>query len=148
MYAFSPLIGRFSDRQGRLKAILVGSVVLMAATVMAALAGDVEQLLFPALWGLGLGWNFGLIGGSSLLVDSVPAEHRVGVQGSADLLMSFCGGIAGFSSGFIRKAVGYHMLANLATLAAGALFLAAFAAYRREGIGGGRRLQPATSTAG
>lgn len=145
MYAFSPLIGRFADRRGRLPTILIGSLVLMGSTVLAALAGDVEQLLFPALWGLGLGWNFGLIGGSSLLVDSVPNEHRVGVQGSADLAMSFCGGIAGFSSGFIRKSLGYHMLANLATLAAGLLFVAAWAAYRRESAGRGRRLEPAVA---
>jgi MFS family permease len=132
MFAFSPLVGRFSDLRGRLPAILVGGGVLMASTVLAAVSGDVEQLLFPALWALGLGWNFGLIGGSSLLVDSVPATDRVSVQGSADLLMSFAGGVAGFGSGFVRRAVGYHMLANLATLAAGLLLVAAYTAWRAE----------------
>lgn len=134
MYAFSPLVGRFCDRRGRLPAILLGSAVLVASTVLAALSGDVEQLLFPSLWGLGLGWNFGLIGGSSLLIDSVPAESRVTVQGTADLMMSFCGGLAGFASGFIRKAVGYHMLANFATLAAGLLLVAAYSARRRAPV--------------
>jgi MFS family permease len=130
MYAFSPLVGRFSDRRGRLPAILLGSLVLVASTVLAAVSGDVEQLLFPSLWALGLGWNLGLIGGSSLLTESVPEQHRVSVQGTADLLMSFCGGMAGFASGFVRRAVGYHMLANLATLAAGALLVVAWSAYR------------------
>ena len=32
--------------------------------------------------------------------------------------MSFSGGLAGFSSGFIRKAFGFHMLSNLGTLLA------------------------------
>jgi formate hydrogenlyase subunit 3/multisubunit Na+/H+ antiporter MnhD subunit len=45
------------------------------------------------------------------------------VQGAADLTMSFCGGLAGFSSGFIRKAVGYHVLSNLGTLLAGILLV-------------------------
>jgi MFS family permease len=130
MYAFSPLVGRFSDRRGRLPAILLGSLVLVASTVLAAVSGDVEQLLFPSLWALGLGWNLGLIGGSSLLTESVPEQHRVSVQGTADLLMSFCGGMAGFASGFVRRAVGYHMLANLATLAAGALLVAVWSAHR------------------
>jgi MFS family permease len=130
MYAFSPLVGRLSDRRGRLPAVLLGSVVLVAATVLAALSGDVEQLLFPALWLLGLGWNFGLIGGSSLLIDRVPAGERVAVQGTADLLMSVCGGLAGFSSGFVRRAVGYHALAGLATIAAGGLLAAAYRAHR------------------
>ena len=131
MYAFSPLVGRFADRHGRMRAILLGSVVLTAATVLAALSGDVEQLLFPSLWALGLGWNFGLIGGSSLLIDSVPAAERIGVQGTADLLMSFCGGLAGFASGFVRRSIGYHLLAAAASLAAGALLVLAYTALRR-----------------
>lgn len=137
MYAFSPLVGRYSDSRGRIPAILLGSCILLGATVLAAVSGDVEQLLFPSLWALGLGWNFGLIGGSSLLIDSVPAEERVSVQGAADLLMSLCGGMAGFASGFVRRALGYHTLANIATLAAGALLFAAFAARRstqRSGV--------------
>jgi MFS family permease len=131
MYAFSPLVGRFSDRRGRTTAIAVGAAVLVAATSLSALSGDIEQLLFPSLWLLGIGWNFGLIGGSSLLIESVPAAQRVAVQGTADLAMSFCGGLAGFSSGFIRRAVGFHVLATLATIAAGLLLVAATSAHLR-----------------
>lgn len=131
MYALSPLIGRYADRRGRIPAILTGAVILMAATVLAALAGEAELLLFPALWGLGLGWNYCLIGGSTLLTESVPLRDRVGVQGSADLLMSLCGGLAGLSSGLVHHAVGYHMLANAATLAAGGLLVVTYRAARR-----------------
>ena len=118
MYAFSPLVGKFTDRRGKLLSISVGGVLLIAATVMAALAGGAATLLWPSLWLLGIGWSFGLIGGSSLLVESVPEGSRVTVQGAADLLMSFCGGMAGFSSGFIRKAFGFHTLSNLGTVLA------------------------------
>jgi MFS family permease len=139
MYAFSPLVGRFADRRGRPAAILVGGAILSAATVLAAVAGDAELLLFPALWALGVGWSFGLIGGSSLLTDSVPAGERVAVQGVADLTMSFCGGLAGFSSGFVREALGFHVLANLATVGALVLVVAAL---------GARRARPAPALAG
>ncbi len=118
MYAFSPLVGKFTDRYGKLLSISVGGVSLVMATVMAALAGEAATLLWPSLWLLGIGWSFGLIGGSSLLVESVPDSSRVTVQGAADLLMSFCGGLAGFSSGFIRKAFGFHTLSNLGTILA------------------------------
>lgn len=128
MYAFSPLVGRYSDRRGRLATIYVGAGLLVVATLMAALSGDIEQLLFPSLWILGIGWNFGLIGGSSLLIDSTPATERIATQGVADLLMSFCGGMAGFASGFIRRAVGFHILATLATIAAGVLLVAVYSA--------------------
>lgn len=121
MFAFSPLVGRFSDKYGRYATILAGSLILMTSTIMSAMSGDDAVLLFPALWLLGIGWSFGLIGGSSLLVDSIPGEYRVKVQGSADLLMSFFGGLSGFASGFIRKAIGYHMLSNVATLLSGVL---------------------------
>lgn len=113
MYAFSPWVGRFSDRLGRITTIAVGGALLSAATTLAALAGESDVMLFPALWLLGIGWSFGLIGGSSLLVESVGERVRVSVQGLADMAMSFFGGVAGFSSGFIRKAVGYHVLAGI-----------------------------------
>ncbi|MGY6502540.1 MAG: MFS transporter [Acidimicrobiales bacterium] len=115
MFAFSPLVGRFADRQGRELTILIGAGILAFSTVLAALAGDGPLLLFPALFALGVGWNFGLIGGSTLLTESVPEDDRVRVQGAADFTMSVLGGVAGFSSGFVRSALGYPMLSNLAT---------------------------------
>ena len=131
MFAFSPLVGRFADRRGRIPAVRTGAAILLVSTLMASVAGVTDWLLFPALWGLGLGWNFGLIGGSALLSESVPADVRVGVQGTADLLMSLCGALAGLSSGFIRRAAGYHVLADLAAIAAGALLVVAYVANRR-----------------
>jgi MFS family permease len=134
MYAFSPLIGKFSDSRGRHNTIMVGALLLMASTVMSALAGDSPALLFPSLWLLGIGWSFGLIGGSSLLVDSVATESRVRVQGTADLLMSFFGGMAGFSSGFIRKAIGFHWLSNLGTVFAAVLLVSVIVRVGRVSV--------------
>ena len=131
MFAFSPLVGRFADRRGRIPAVFTGATILLGSTLLASVAGAAEWLLFPSLWGLGLGWNFGLIGGSALLSESVPANDRVGVQGAADLLMSLCGALAGFSSGFVRRAVGYHALAEMAAVAAGVLLVVAYLANRR-----------------
>lgn len=132
MYAFSPLVGRFADRRGDVTAIAVGAVVLGGSTVLASVASGSEVWIFPALWLLGLGWSFGLIGGSSLLTSGVSAEERVTVQGAADLLMSVCGGLAGFSSGFVRASLGYPMLANLATVAAAGLVVAVAVHHRRS----------------
>ena len=132
MYGFSPLVGRLSDLHGRVLTIRLGGAALVGATLLAALSGDVEQLLFPSLWLLGFGWSCGLIGGSSLLVDSTPPTERVAVQGAADLAMSLSGGVAGFASGFIRQAVGFHLLAGFAWVAALLLLAAAQAARTRS----------------
>lgn len=123
MYALSPLVGAFVDRLGALPVIVGGSVVLAAATIVSAVAGAAPSLLFLGLFLLGLGWSCGLVAGTSLLTASVSAEDRLPVQGSADLLMSFCGGIAGFSSGFVKQALGYHVLSNVGTVGAVALLL-------------------------
>ncbi|MEY2740740.1 MAG: hypothetical protein RL283_842, partial [Actinomycetota bacterium] len=97
MYALSPLVGRAIDRRGRRWGVVVAAVLLVAANGLASVAGDGPVLLFPSLWLLGVGWNFGLIAGSSMVIDATPASARVGVQGAADLMMSLCGAIAGFS---------------------------------------------------
>ena len=136
MYAFSPLVGRHTARRGTLSSVLIGSSVLLAAAVASALSGDGPVLIFPALWLLGVGWNFGLIGGSSMLLEAVTERDRVTVQGSADLLMSLCGGAAGLSSGFIRRAVGYHMLSVLGIALSGALLVAAWWAHSTRPVAG------------
>ncbi|NBY57763.1 MAG: MFS transporter [Actinobacteria bacterium] len=121
MFAFSPLVGRYADRFGRVNAIFVGGVLLVTAGALSAVSGDGHLVLFPSLWLLGIGWNFGLIGGSSLLVESAVESDRVRVQGVADLLMSFCGGLAGFASGFVRRAIGFHLLSFSALVLAAVL---------------------------
>ena len=126
MYAFAPFVGLFVERVGQVRAVMVGAVVLGAGTVISVVAGYVPVLIFAGLFLLGVGWNIGLIAGSSILTNAVPSHTRVEVQGTADLTMSFCGGIAAFSSGFIKQAWGYHMLANAATLLAGVLLVTAY----------------------
>lgn len=111
MFAFSPLVGAYVDRLGGRAALRASAVVLLLATGLSALAADNVVLMFAAMWLLGFGWSFGLLGGSSLLVDAVPPSDRVPVQGLADLLMSVCGGIAALAYGLVMGLVGFSALA-------------------------------------
>jgi MFS family permease len=131
MYAFAPIVGRASDRYGRLSTLAAGAGVLIAATVVTALAGEAPPLLFAGLFLLGVAWSIGLVAGSALLADRITGDERVRVQGVADLCMSAFGGLAGFASGFVKHAAGFHTLANLGTLAAGLLLVGAVAQRRR-----------------
>ncbi len=130
MYAFAPFVGRFVTRVGQVRAVMVGSVALGLGTVVSVVAGYVPSLIFVGLFLLGVGWNIGLIAGISILTGAVPANSRVEVQGTADLTMSFCGGLAAFASGFVKQAWGYHMLANAATFLAGLLLVVSYSNSR------------------
>ena len=133
MYAFAPFVGRFVSRFGEIRSIMIGSVVLGVGTTASVVAGYVPWLIFVGLFLLGVGWNIGLIAGSALLTNAVPANSRVEVQGTADLTMSFCGGLAAFGSGFVKQAWGFHLLADAATLLAGALLVVAYVQLRVSG---------------
>ena len=133
MYGLAPLVGRFVERIRPDRAVMVAGIVLACGTAGAVLAGYHRPLIFVGLFLLGLGWNIGLIAGSSLVTSSAAIDERVELQGTADLMMSFCGGCAAFGSGFIKRAWGFHLLANGTSLFA--LVLAVFAGWmvRRPG---------------
>lgn len=131
MFGLSPLVGKWADRMGRIRTIGLGAAVLGVGTVAAVVAGYVPSLVFIGLFLLGLGWSFALIAGSALLTESLPVTERVGAQGLADVAMSVLGAVAAFSSGFVKEVVGFHWLANFATIAAALTLLAAVGTRRR-----------------
>lgn len=129
MYGLSPLVGRFVDRRGAVRGIQFGAFILGGGTVATVMAGYVPALMFVGLFFLGLGWSFGLIGGTTILTASVPEASRVEVQGTGDLTLSLCGATAALSSGFVKASFGFHLLADgAAVLAAGLLVLAWYTA--------------------
>ena len=133
MYGLAPWVGRFVERIRPDRAVMVAGVVLASGTAGAVLAGYHRPLIFVGLFLLGLGWNIGIISGSSL-VSTVGISERVEVQGTADLMMSFCGGVAAFGSGFIKRAWGFHLLANATSLVAlGLAVVAGTMVIRRSG---------------
>jgi MFS family permease len=137
MFGLAPVVGRFVDRVGAVRAIQFGAVVLGTGTVAAVVAGYVPAMIFIGLFLLGLGWNIGLIGGTTLLTASVPRHARVEAQGTGDLTLSLCGAAAAFGSGFVKEAAGYHILADVATALAAAMLVYAWvtqSSMARSGI--------------
>ena len=118
MYLPSPVSGILADRYGRLPVLAAGGALLIAAGVCSAFApGDHTPLVAVALVLLGIGWNFGLVGGSALITDAVAAEQRPQTQGAADLVMGLTGAIGSVAAGPLFHAGAFALLgAGAATL--------------------------------
>jgi MFS family permease len=128
MFAPSPLTGWLTDRVGALPVAAAGAVVLAIAGVLAAADGGIVPF-GAALALLGVGWNAGLIAGSTLLASSVPLVHRPRVEGAGELSMGIGAATATALAGPLVGWAGYATLAIAGAVAAAALgpFLAAVA---------------------
>lgn len=104
-----PLIQRFGSR--RIAYIGLGLLLLSALT---ALSGIAVTRFYISLILLGIGWNFGFIGGTYMLQAAVPPEERPLVQGLNDTLIAAAASIAALLSGIFYIGLGWTGLAALA----------------------------------
>lgn len=112
MYLPSLVTGVLVDKVGRLPMAAAAGVTLLLAGVTAAVApADSLTLLIVALALLGLGWNFGLISGTALVVDATVPQNRPRTQGSIDVLIALAGAGGGALSGVVMSATDYATLA-------------------------------------
>ncbi|MET3293071.1 UNVERIFIED_CONTAM: MFS family permease [Brevibacillus sp. OAP136] len=119
MYLPSLLTGALVDKIGRMTMSYASGGILLAAGITAAFApADSLPLLITALALLGLGWNFGLISGTAIIVDSTDPLTRAKTQGTIDVLIALAGASGGALSGMVVASSSY------ATLALGGGFLA------------------------
>ncbi|MEC1420950.1 MFS transporter [Bacillus subtilis] len=111
MYLPSLVTGVLVDRLGRTAmAISSGTTLLLAGVIAAFAPGESMVLLIIALSLLGLGWNFGLISGTALIVDSTDTATRAKTQGTVDVLIALSGAAGGALSGMIVAGSSYLAL--------------------------------------
>lgn len=121
MYALSPVMGWLTDRAGRVPTILLGYVLLLAATACAGFGASAPALVTVGLVLLGLGWSAATIAGSTLLAESVSEADRVLVQGVSDTLMSGAGAVGAGCAGLVLSWIGYQGLNMVALTIAGTI---------------------------
>ncbi|PAE18546.1 MFS transporter [Bacillus sp. 7504-2] len=120
MYLPSLVTGVLVDRFGRTVMAIASTATLLLSGIVAAIApGDSMILLIVSLSLLGLGWNFGLITGTALIVDSTNTATRAKTQGKVDVLIALAGASGGAFSGMVVAGSNYETL----SLAGGALSL-------------------------
>jgi MFS family permease len=106
MYGLSIVTGWIGDRWGRAPTIVIGSLLLIAACILAP-ANPETLPLAASLFLLGLGWNFCFVAGSALLTDRLAVNEQPRIQGSADLVVGVASVIGSLSSGELLASAGY-----------------------------------------
>lgn len=111
MYLPSLVTGSLVDKIGRMKMVIASAVTLTIAGLLAAFApGDSALLLTVALMLLGLGWNFGLISGTAIVIDSTTIQTRAKIQGTIDVGVAIGGSVGSLLSSVIVAFSSYAML--------------------------------------
>lgn len=111
MFLPSLLTGTLVDKIGRSAMAYASGVTLLLTGILAAsIPGDSLPLLILTLALLGLGWNFGLISGTALLIDATPASVRARTQGTVDVLVALSGASGGALSGVVAANSSYAVL--------------------------------------
>ncbi|MBI1217849.1 MAG: MFS transporter [Rhodobacteraceae bacterium] len=135
MYVPSFFTGFLIARFGVEKIIGAGLVILAAAGSVALMGVDITNF-FGALVLLGIGWNFGFIGATSMLAGAHAPEEHGRMQGLNDLIVFGGVTMASLASGGLMNCsggtpqAGWHavnmMMAPLLVLAGAALIWLAF----------------------
>ena len=96
------LIGRFGA--GR---VVTAGLVLLAASGVAGLSGIQPVHFYVGMVLLGVGWNFGFVGASALVLETHRPEERTRVQSFNDFLVFGTMAIGSFSSGGLLATLGW-----------------------------------------
>ncbi|MCP5083644.1 MAG: MFS transporter [Alphaproteobacteria bacterium] len=110
MFAPGFFTGALISRFGTSTIVAVGLGLLGISAVVAILG--IELLNFyVALILLGVGWNFGFIGGTAMLAEHLAPAERPVVQGINDTLIALASTVASFSAGALIASVSWTAVA-------------------------------------
>ena len=106
MYGPSFFTGSLITRFGAPRVVTAGLTLLSAAAVV-GLSGITVPHFTLGLILLGLGWNFGFVGASAMVLDSHRPEERTRVQSCNDFLVFGTMAVGSFSSGQLLQVWGW-----------------------------------------
>lgn len=134
MFLPSPLSGWLADRIGAWAVARAGALSITAAMVTGILLDMDDVLAMSAmLFLLGVGWNLGIVGGSALLVTSVPSSVRPSAEGIGEVAMGLAAGTGAALAGPVVHAGGFASLCAMGALMAATAAMLPFLAsgYRQ-----------------
>jgi len=105
MFVPSFFTGHIIARFGAEKVVGIGLAILASSGVVALMGVELEHF-FVAMILLGIGWNFGFIGATSMLTAAHAPEERGRIQGMNDLIVFGGVTLASLSSGGLMNCSG------------------------------------------
>lgn len=109
MYAPSFVTGRLIGRFGAPRVVATG-LALTAASAAVGLAGVDVTHFWVTLILLGVGWNFGFVGASALVLDCHRPEERTRVQSLNDFVVFGTMAVGSFASGGLLARYGWDVI--------------------------------------
>lgn len=106
MFGPSFFTGNLIARFGKVKVTAAGLLLIALAAVI-GLSGITVAHFWATLILLGIGWNFGFIGATTLVTECYRPEERTKVQAANDFLVFGSVAVASFSSGKLLNAGGW-----------------------------------------
>jgi MFS family permease len=135
MFGFALVVGPLVERIGRLRAVLLGLVVLAGGVL--ALLPAVELMNFvPGMFAVGIGWNFAYVASTTILADVAQANERGRLLGASDFIALVGAAMLAVVAGLVLDLVGLPAMIALAVLMA--LVPAALIALNRGRLEGAR----------
>ncbi|MBY0223460.1 MFS transporter [Sporosarcina aquimarina] len=114
MYLPSIFTGVLVDRIGRPAMVIASGLTLALSGILATyVAGGSVFWMSISLILLGAGWNFGLISGTAIVIDSTDVLTRAKTQGSIDVFVALAGTAGGLASGLIVAFSSFALLSFL-----------------------------------
>ncbi|SON56129.1 multidrug resistance protein [Hartmannibacter diazotrophicus] len=109
MFAPSFFTGSLIARYGK-EAVVAYGLVLIAFGAVIALLGVTVMHFWLSLILLGIGWNFGFIGGTAMIADTYAPEEAARVQAVNEFMLFSIVALASFSSGKLLVLSGWSMI--------------------------------------
>jgi MFS family permease len=109
MYGPSFVAGRIIARFGAPLVVLAG-LAISACAAVAGLAGTDVWHFWTALILLGIGWNFGFVGASAMVLECHRPEERTRVQSLNDFAIFGIMVVGSFASGGLLNSYGWEMV--------------------------------------
>ncbi len=107
MFGPSFFTGTLIKHFGKIPVTFAGVFLLGLASIVALLGMSVPHF-WVSLILLGLGWNFGFIGATNMVVDCYRPEERGRVQALNDFIIFTCVALSSFTSGRVLAVYGWY----------------------------------------